>query len=442
MFEFTKFKSLWTLLKMSYSVFQNVLRGTATIGSEMAHQLYVLQCLLFSLLEVRRTTKVELNDQVIVNNFLGLCSSGGGSDLFSVLHVVTFSEFPVLWSSLFSECNKGSEWVEEDSIWLGIRVRDHWWKTTEQCEGLQKTRLPSEWLKFLISNGARCSLHPELLSCIQNCCETQSLSFVLWQNMYRCNTDKIYFHPIQNSINPVEDLCQTPPGILALDNMVYFAKMHGENYTKVRTTCRVCGMFGKNLWRKWTCVHCLHAQPTQQTFVCFRFVGGAGKFLSGRRTRLSVCASEYRTDEHAVWHSQRWRTAWVILKGYESEHALKWSVLICLYFLTTSEEHCQGTWHCLYLLDAVSGLLKLARFRAPKMNALVSFCWDLLFPHLFYDFSATDEGQVYYPMFFTNDRPFEEFYCIAIQLLNKTWKEMKATGEDFTKVSQGKATDL
>ena len=96
MFEFTKFKSLWTLLKMSYSVFQNVLRGTATIGSEMAHQLYVLQCLLFSLLEVRRTTKVELNDQVIVNNFLGLCSSGGGSDLFSVLHVVTFSEFPVL----------------------------------------------------------------------------------------------------------------------------------------------------------------------------------------------------------------------------------------------------------------------------------------------------------------------------------------------------------
>ena len=49
-------------------------------------------------------------------------------------------------------------------------------------------------------------------------------------------------------------------------------------------------------------------------------------------------------------------------------------------------------------------------------------------------FVATDEGQVYYPMFFTNDKPFEEFYCIAIQLLNKTWKEMKATAEDFTKV--------
>ena len=49
-------------------------------------------------------------------------------------------------------------------------------------------------------------------------------------------------------------------------------------------------------------------------------------------------------------------------------------------------------------------------------------------------FLATDEGQVYYPMFFTNDKPFEEFYCIAIQLLNKTWKEMKATAEDFTKV--------
>ncbi|KAG7248040.1 hypothetical protein CRUP_010639 [Coryphaenoides rupestris] len=36
-------------------------------------------------------------------------------------------------------------------------------------------------------------------------------------------------------------------------------------------------------------------------------------------------------------------------------------------------------------------------------------------------------------MFFTHDRSFEEFFCTCIQLLNKTWKEMRATSEDFNK---------
>ncbi|XP_066479570.1 engulfment and cell motility protein 2 isoform X4 [Tiliqua scincoides] len=42
----------------------------------------------------------------------------------------------------------------------------------------------------------------------------------------------------------------------------------------------------------------------------------------------------------------------------------------------------------------------------------------------------------YHPMFFTHDRAFEELFAICIQLLNKTWKEMRATGEDFNKVMQ------
>ncbi|XP_012827130.1 engulfment and cell motility protein 2 isoform X1 [Xenopus tropicalis] len=42
----------------------------------------------------------------------------------------------------------------------------------------------------------------------------------------------------------------------------------------------------------------------------------------------------------------------------------------------------------------------------------------------------------YHPMFFTHERSFEEFFCICIQLLNKTWKEMRATAEDFNKVMQ------
>ncbi|XP_067282745.1 engulfment and cell motility protein 1 isoform X1 [Pseudorasbora parva] len=42
----------------------------------------------------------------------------------------------------------------------------------------------------------------------------------------------------------------------------------------------------------------------------------------------------------------------------------------------------------------------------------------------------------FHPMFFTHDRSFAEFFCICIQLLNKTWKEMRATSEDFNKVMQ------
>ncbi|MGH0129435.1 UNVERIFIED_CONTAM: hypothetical protein FKN15_002198 [Acipenser sinensis] len=43
-----------------------------------------------------------------------------------------------------------------------------------------------------------------------------------------------------------------------------------------------------------------------------------------------------------------------------------------------------------------------------------------------------------YPNAYSRDRLLEELFCICIQLLNKTWKEMRATQEDFDKVSQEK----
>lgn len=49
---------------------------------------------------------------------------------------------------------------------------------------------------------------------------------------------------------------------------------------------------------------------------------------------------------------------------------------------------------------------------------------------------ASDSGKEYYPIFFTMDFAFEEFFCICIQLLNKTWKEMRATSGDFNRVMQ------
>ena len=37
-------------------------------------------------------------------------------------------------------------------------------------------------------------------------------------------------------------------------------------------------------------------------------------------------------------------------------------------------------------------------------------------------------------MFFNHDHPFEELFCTCLVVVTKTWKEMRATVEDFTKV--------
>ncbi|XP_061449853.1 engulfment and cell motility protein 3 isoform X2 [Rhineura floridana] len=49
---------------------------------------------------------------------------------------------------------------------------------------------------------------------------------------------------------------------------------------------------------------------------------------------------------------------------------------------------------------------------------------------------CSETAQAFYPMFFGQEYFFEELFCICIQLLNKTWKEMRATQEDFDKVMQ------
>lgn len=48
--------------------------------------------------------------------------------------------------------------------------------------------------------------------------------------------------------------------------------------------------------------------------------------------------------------------------------------------------------------------------------------------------AASETGSDYHPIFFSQDRLLEELFCVCIQLLNKTWKEMRATQEDFDKV--------
>ena len=48
--------------------------------------------------------------------------------------------------------------------------------------------------------------------------------------------------------------------------------------------------------------------------------------------------------------------------------------------------------------------------------------------------TISDTSEDFQPIFFSGDCIFEELYCVAIQLLNKTWKEMRATSRDFLRV--------
>ncbi|GBM25749.1 Engulfment and cell motility protein 1 [Araneus ventricosus] len=119
----------------------------------------------------------------------------------------------------------------------------------------------------------------------------------------------------KNHVNPAEDFIEIPPGMLALDNMIYFARNHTESYTKV------------------------------------------------------VLENSCRADEHE-----------------------------CPFGRTSIE-----------LTKLLCDILKIGE-------------------------PPTEQGKTFYPMFFTHDHPFEEFFCICIVLINKTWKEMRASTEDFAKV--------
>jgi len=212
-----------TLLEKSIRsvILNNVVRGKHTdVDSDMAHQLYMIQCLLFNQLQVKRIMPVQTNDTNIAHAIAELRKIAFDSD----------SE---------STPNTGRKRFDKDYKKLGFK----------------------------------------------------------------------------NHANPVEDLTQVPPGILALDNMTYFAKQHEEIYTKV------------------------------------------------------VLENSCRADEH----------------------------------------DCPFARASIELTNMLCDILNVGE-------------------------QPSEEDDIYIPMFFAHERPFEEFYCVSIWLLNKTWKEMRATVEDFDKV--------
>jgi len=46
----------------------------------------------------------------------------------------------------------------------------------------------------------------------------------------------------------------------------------------------------------------------------------------------------------------------------------------------------------------------------------------------------SETSEEFQPMFFSSPHIFKELYSVTVQLLNKTWKEMRATSADFNRV--------
>ncbi|XP_055839885.1 engulfment and cell motility protein 1 [Episyrphus balteatus] len=212
-------------LTLSKKQYRTVLIADIT-GSEIQHQLYILQTLTLGLLENRMRLKLNPQDQ-------------DAYDKIKELKKIAFDDYPI-----------GAGIIEDQRRGVNVNFSQYYKKLGFNCD-----------------------------------------------------------------VNPAQDFTETPPGILALDCMVYFARNYTQQYTKVvhENTCR----------------------------------------------------------------------------AYEHE---------CPFGRTS--------------IDLVKMLCEFLRIGEPP----------------------SEQSMGFHPMLFGHDHPFEEFFCICIITLNRTWKDMRATAEDFQKV--------
>lgn len=89
-----------------------------------------------------------------------------------------------------------------------------------------------------------------------------------------------------------------------------------------------------------------------------------------------------------------------------------------------------------YVKVVLENLSRGEDYECPFARASIALCKMLCEVLTINSEPPSETGKDFYPIFFTMDFAFEEFFCICIQLLNKTWKEMRPTSGDFNRVMQ------
>ncbi|XP_023379285.1 engulfment and cell motility protein 3 isoform X2 [Pteropus vampyrus] len=239
-------------------IYKNIIHSAAPLGDEMAHHLYVLQSLTLGLLEPRMRTPLDPYSQ---------------REQLQALRQAAFEP-------------------EGESLGAGLNA------------DRRRSLCAREFRKLGFSVSDRYPApHP---ASSQGCCCSRGLRPFLSSPF-----------PLPQNSNPAQDLEHVPPGLLALDNMLYFSR---------------------------------HAPSAYSRF---------------------VLENSSREDKHECPFARS---------------SIQLTVLLC----------------------------ELLRVGEP----------------------CSETAQDFSPMFFGQDQSFHELFCVSIQLLNKTWKEMRATQEDFDKVMQ------
>lgn len=189
-----------------FFLLQNIIHSSGSVQDKMAHYLYVLQSVTLNHLEPRMRTPLDCYSQVR-HNRRNIRTSGW----ISFNHRLSSELF---WDFFFPPLTPHSR-SRETSFTVCVRRRSRRrartvWATRDGAHSAPKSS--RNWA-FLWDSTVK--IHRDIgLERWANLC-----SILVWRS--------------QNNSNPGQDLVRTPPGLLALDTMFYFATRYPDAYSRV-----------------------------------------------------------------------------------------------------------------------------------------------------------------------------------------------------------------
>lgn len=153
----------------------------------------------------------------------------------------------------------------------------------------------------------------------------------------------------------------------------------------------------------------------------------------GRQTRMSLCSKQHPAHPDPLRDPAHWRAVYVC-------PSLSFSLPCCLGDKLPGQGTASMWPPGSGMADSMGRGCRTGKYPGSPghlnpLEKLGSLASSVLLT------TGSETAQAFYPMFFGQDHFFEELFCICIQLVNKTWKEMRATQEDFDKV-RGDASSL
>ncbi|MCI4380340.1 hypothetical protein PGIGA_G00238910 [Pangasianodon gigas] len=263
-----------------------------------------------------------------------------------------------------------------------------------------------------------------------------------------------------NNSNPGQDLSRTPPGLLALDTMTYFASRYPDAYSRFvlenssREDKHECPFARSSIQLTLMLCEILRiGEPHEMAHYLYVLQSVCLNHLEARmRTALDSFNQEQREALHSLRQAV-FETEGDGSLSNERRRSLCAKEFKKLGFSNNSNpgQDLSRTPPGLLALDTMTYFASrypdaYSRFvlenssredkhECPFARSSIQLTL-MLCEILRIGEPPSETGSNYHPIFFAQDRLLEELFCICIQLLNKTWKEMRATQEDFDKVMQ------